>query len=432
MKGLTVILYIGKRISFLRKEKNLDRLSVYKGIVSSSHFSNIESGRFEPSEETLSHLSDRLNVPRYYLTKHKILDPILERFLYKFKKSIEKETGDSDEILKDLNELYPYIPSIIQEICYLILLTQYYFKKGKNSDAIDILNNKLSFFIDESNVINLPVEYLSPYYYIKGVYYYFKNNYLTSYIYFEKQSRISDPDIKGQVNYNISLTYWKRGDIKNALIYAKSALESYLREHKWRLACDAYNLIGVLYWEIEEIGKAEDFLKRGLELARQMELYLLESRFYHNLGLVENAKGNLDQSIAYLKQSLENKKETNAQNITVTIRSLIEIFLDHNLIEKAKELLLELDQNFDNNNEEYYHLKILNARINLLDGNIEFFEKNMIESILYFEYSGIWREYIKHTKLLCDYYESTRQYKKANNYLKKMAEAYCKINGGER
>ena len=62
-------MHIGSRIRRLRESRSLTQKEASSGIISTSHYSNIESGRFEPSNDVLELLADRLDVPICYFQR---------------------------------------------------------------------------------------------------------------------------------------------------------------------------------------------------------------------------------------------------------------------------------------------------------------------------------------------------------------------------
>ena len=66
------VLNLGKRIKNIRESKGLTQGDILTGIVSNSHYSNIESGRYNAAKETIKLIAKRLDVPEDYLISTKI------------------------------------------------------------------------------------------------------------------------------------------------------------------------------------------------------------------------------------------------------------------------------------------------------------------------------------------------------------------------
>ena len=53
----------------------------------------------------------------------------------------------------------------------------------------------------------------------------------------------------------------------NAITFAKAALTIFLHDRFWDKAAETDNLLGVIYWELHDISKAEKHFRSALELS---------------------------------------------------------------------------------------------------------------------------------------------------------------------
>jgi HTH-type transcriptional regulator, quorum sensing regulator NprR len=123
-----IFLLIGNRIKYLRQKNNLSLEVLAKGIVSLSHLSNIEAGRYIASEEILSPLTKSLKVPQPSLTGFTQKDSKLETLLNKLSYKIHTNLEETNEILDEISTSYEFINSPILEYYYLAMKSLYAFK----------------------------------------------------------------------------------------------------------------------------------------------------------------------------------------------------------------------------------------------------------------------------------------------------------------
>jgi transcriptional regulator with XRE-family HTH domain len=425
-------LNIGKRIAKIRKIKNIPQELVCKGIVSRSHLSNIESGRYKPAEDILLILSDRLGVPKDYLLKNDQVDKELEQLLSSLKKQLTIDLAKADEILEQIKDKHPLIYSVYQEAYFFLLECCYYIKKRDVNAAEHVLESEFIPLINESTIDLLPPQIRETYFYIKGVLSYYQQNYLQCYQYYLQQLQlINNNNQKAATYFNISLALWKLYDFNNAISYAHKARNLYFEEHQWYKAADAYNSLGILYWENFELNLAEEQLQKALDMAEQYKYDQLKGRIYHNLGLVYHAKQEYNQSLHYLYKSLELKKEIKHSSVNMTYRSILNIYIKQNLTDEAKIMLEEAQENCREKLEANY-LKVIKARLNLMSGQRDLYETLIKEAINFFNDNQEWKHLIMFSEEFGDYYHRSRKYKLASHYYKMSIKAYQRLYGGDK
>jgi transcriptional regulator with XRE-family HTH domain len=423
-------LNIGRRIAKIRKVKNIPQEFVCKGIVSRSHLSNIESGRYEPAEDILLILSDRLGIPKDYLLKSYEIDEDLEQLLASLKKQLNVDVAKAEDILHQIKDKYPFIYSVYQEAYFFLLESCYYIKKQNAVLAKDILKKEFLPLINDHKIDTMPAQMRELYYYIRGVLCYYKQDYLQCYQYYLQQLPLVNNNVqKAAIYFNISLALWKLYDFNNAISYAHKARILYFEEHQWYKAADAYNSLGILYWENLELILAEEQLQKALDMAEQYKYDELKGRIYHNLGLVYHAKHESDQSLHYLFMSLELKKEIKHSSINMTYRSILNIYIEQSLSKEAKLMLEEAHENCEDKLEANY-LKVIEARLNLKSGQRDLYETLIKEAITFFNDNQEWKHLIMFSEEFGDYYHRSRKYKLASNYYKMSIKAYQKLHGG--
>ncbi len=424
-------MHISNRLKKIRKLRKIERNDLAKGIVSYSHLSNIETGRFEPSSDILIALAQKLNVPSDYLVRTSEKDMSLEKLLLELKSSIDNlDLERAVEIISDIHSRVPYINSIYQETFFELLEGYYLYKKENYDNSFRIFEKNVLPHIVDSNIDTLPTEFKEVYYYLLAVKYYFSGDYDSSYLYFERQLLLVNSNfLKAIINYNLALVFMRLNKMNDAVIFAQNALDLHLHERQWYKAAETDNLLGIIYWEKYDLINAEKHLINALEMTNQYNFDVLKPNIFHNLGLVYKEENKINKSLEYFFRSLKLKKEAQSNNIQATYRAILNILLVQNLLGKAKGFLEEAKQ-FSTVEEDKFQLKIVEARINYRLNEYDRFEAFMKESVNYFQLIGRWKVVLEIAEDLGDYYVSLRKYKLATKYFKIALIANKKLNGG--
>ncbi|WEG19287.1 helix-turn-helix transcriptional regulator (plasmid) [Alkalihalophilus pseudofirmus] len=421
---------IGYRISKLRKQKGLSQAELANGIISRTHLSNIEANRFICPIDILLLLSAKLEVPNSYLIENSKNDEILDGLLESFYKVLEEHNSDkTSEIINLFNEIqrnFPYISSMQQEF-HFKLLTVYFYLKIQDSAKMK------NFFYEEVEPLvvvedlSLPLKEL--YYYLKGIVFYTESKFDKSYRSFLKLTQIvEDEKTKAKIYFNLALASFKCKDLYGSVKYGEKAANLYLQQHSWIKAAESYNLIGVICWEMKELKKGELFLKKGIELAKMKRNSTLESKLYHNLGLIFERKGELAESLKYFNLSLQNKIED--EDKILTLRSILETLLkeqDFDLFEFYLKKAYGLNRTLVSN----LHLDLIQAKYFLLLGNEEKYIEMMSYTIQVFLKKQIWQPIIDNAEELSDVYAKKNKYKNAYQLLKMKQHAIFNLNREE-
>ncbi|MCD8508451.1 MAG: helix-turn-helix domain-containing protein [Bacillus sp. (in: Bacteria)] len=280
-------MHIGNRLKKIRSLKGLSQVSVCKGIVSPSHYSNIESGRYEASEDILELIAERLAVPSNYLTGiHK--DSLeTDEVLIALNEMLNEEDGkEAIQFLQEKTKELQYIPSIQQEIRYLLSVCQVYIKERDVEEAKNYYR-QLSFYVNGENISTLPSDCIYKYYYVSALMSYYERDFQSSSHLYETALNYTDSEEeRGRILFNLALIFFSTNQIQKGLYHALDAKNIYLNLHKWRNTVDTYVLIGILYIELKEFSKGKDTLEKGLNLATEQEMLPAQARILHNLGVI--------------------------------------------------------------------------------------------------------------------------------------------------
>jgi tetratricopeptide (TPR) repeat protein len=416
-------LFICKRISKIRKSLNLTQGHVAEGVVSPSHYSNLESGRYDPAEDILVLIAKKLNVPPEYLTMFDQVNEQLETVLLDFKKYIFTNLEQAHKVFELIRKNYPYIASIYQETLFYLLSGCYYARANNIEKTITIFQNELIPLIDDSKVETFSKDFRELYYYLKGRIHYQQKEYIQSYeSYLQQLPLIEDPIMKANNFYNLSMSCLKLNDFNRAVSFGKEALNIYLYENKWIDTADLYNLLGVIYWEKGELNEAGIHLMKALELAKQFDLQNNIERIYHNLGLVYKENGDIDKALSHLSMSLSHKKKAGSKTILLTYRSILLLFIGQGLYSEAKKLLIEA-KTYCKVPDDHIFLRVISGKISYGENKKEEYEYCIKEAIDFFKDTSGWKHVRTLSEELALHYERERKYKLATIYLKQVLEA---------
>ena len=420
-------MHIGKRLQIIRNSFGLSRGNMAKNIVSYPHYCQYETGKYTPPDDILTAIANKLNVPADYLLNYQKLDSNLKQLLASLKTSIDKsELTEAERIINEIKAKYPYISSIYQESLFYLLQSSNFYKSGKKNEAFSMLANEL-LLIEVAKLEELPLEFQETYYYMQALDHYLKKDYEMSYNYYLKQLPLINNGIsKAITNNNIALALYKIKKISKAIPFAEEALNLHLREQQWEKAAGTHNLLGMLYSEDNNSEAAMRNYQMALGLVGTFILHHLEDKILNNIGVEYKEAGDLANSIEYFNKSLEKKIEYGLDTL-VTYRSIIEIYLEIDL-EKASETITEARKKI-NKEIDIYHLKVLEAKYNIKNNNLELYEQLMEESIGYFLKNKMWNYVLPSSEEFAKYYKDLKKYKQTSYYYELVIDAYKNIKG---
>jgi HTH-type transcriptional regulator, quorum sensing regulator NprR len=421
-------LLIGNRIKYLREKKNLTLDSVSKGIISSSHLSNIENGRHLPPLDVLMALAKKLSVPEYYLVKHQNTSYNLEKLLKEAAYFIHRDLEKTKSILEIISDSDPYISSTYQEFFYCILRCLYLLKNGEKNISFNQIENGI---ISKTSIDSDEFEVLSPtilkevVYYTYGLYYFHKQNFSNSIIYFLKCKATKGNSKISNINYNISLCYWKNGQLSAAIQHLQDALIDYYNNHEWENVGDVYNYLGILYTECGVFDKAIETFKKHFELPTQNDSK--KAKVLHNLGNAYFKQGKYTESENYLTEAIKVKKTINSEKMFISLKLLTDLYIIQQDLKEARHLLLE-NQKYAKYFIEINLLKLQEGKLFLLEGDYNKFILFTTEAITNLKLKGYFHEIIEPCKALANYYQKKYKYKQATYYYSLVVESLEKAN----
>lgn len=412
---------IGRRIKYVRQLRGLSQSELSVGVVSATHLSNIESGKYVPSKDILVLFAERLGVEEDYLFNYDQKDQTIIDLIVELKGAVI--IGDAPRVGNLLDRLESLEKQVVKgmytELLYALIKGAHLMKTGGNSDELSSIQLLVNLYVKEDEKIDDAV-LLSFYDYYYG-FYHFQHNHLQKSLkhYNRLVAQTHDELEKGLFFYNISLLHKHNREYYKAIDAAKECLDVFQKKLEWDRLGETYNMIGAMHWEMDECETAMEYLLKGEKIVSMTNNEKLKSRIHHNCGLINKQLGDYGAAIYYFRKSIETKIESgDLHNIVLPYRSLIGSLIDRDKIEEAK-LVLDHAREHCQSEQDQYFLKELEAFIFEKEGRFEDFERCMNDLIkelekrdYHFKLKGLYER-------LGDYYYKNRKYKLAASYMKK-------------
>lgn len=142
-----------------------------------------------------------------------------------------------------------------------------------------------------------------------GAYHLRNLSYDSSYFHYQKARKLfqdtNNTFFAARMLYNMAFILSRLRDYTGAEVYLFQAIEIFkpLKKHKQLYQC--YNLLGVVYEELEDYDKSITYHQKALEYLDKLEdksLFLQDS--YNNIGLIHQKQGNQTTAISYFEKAL--------------------------------------------------------------------------------------------------------------------------------
>ncbi|MDG5786021.1 helix-turn-helix transcriptional regulator [Evansella sp. AB-P1] len=415
-------MHLGNRLKRMRKLRGLSQVKVCKGIVSPSHYSNIESGRYDASNDILELIGERLQVPTNYLIDIHEQPNAMDLLIRRFEDLVKTDLKMAKQFLEENEKEFDYIPSIHQEMEYLLIRCLYELKI-RNIEKAKSVHTEVSFYIQEDNISGLSKKIKYHYYFVAGQLHFFQRNFVESFDLYNESLKYVSSEMEGaKIRFNLALICYNLNDINKGLLFAFEAKKTFMDLHKWKETIDVYILLGILYTEMKEYTDGEKVLKKALDLSRENSLDLLASKALHNLGLIYFYTKEFDKSLNYFYESLEKKKICDPSNLFLTYLCILNVNIENKQLDNIAEIIYSA-QELCKNDFEKYRLKKIIAKKELQLQNYDNYVKLMEDCIVYFKEEKYWDEIITNAKELSEFFYEQRKYKKAYYFLEVELEA---------
>lgn len=401
---------LGKRIKNVRETKGLRQEDVFTGIVSNSHYSNIESGRYNASQETINLIARRLDVPKYYFTSIGINCDETQSLLEKYEVLVL--TGDTEKtssFLVNNKDKLEYIPSINQEAYYRLLIFLHLINSNKYKDALAIFEK----YLKEVDQFTLDDKQKSIYLYATGIYYYMINSHKNSIIFFKELLKIIDDSsiLKPKVLYNIAMSLYNIYIFSESIEYVEESKIYYLKLHEWEKVGDCYNLLIVLYRELKNYSKAETYLEKGFMLCRN-NTFELKAKLHHNHSLICYDQERYKEALDSINKSIEIKNKKSIPGMFVSYKLKLSILLHMNDISMFNKTLITASKFINTKLHEAQYL-FIEAKKHFILGELDLYELKINKAIIILKSQESWKELRTVAENYSLFLEGNRRYKKA-------------------
>lgn len=319
----------GALIKFYRTQKGMTQAELAKGICSVPHLSKIENNSKEANEETISLLLERLDIGLEEMDEKEGLIQLLlgqlgEKINYYLKDKV-------DEIYQKLQEMEHIIPFSKYIYTYELYKYRYLLFKGFLAEA----ESQKDLLFKQKKNFSQHEEYLFRYF--NAVCLIMKGQYkaaddLLEALYNEPSNETQNAEFF----YHRAFVKGSLEQSGHAIHFGKMALQLFMNEHNFFRILHTLMMLGINFTQSNIYEEAEDCLKHLIRNAELLKQEKLLPQIYHNMGYLQNKKGNPKEALSYYEKSLA-LQPINNPNYLVTLYSIAEIQYGIEEIAKAKE-----------------------------------------------------------------------------------------------
>jgi transcriptional regulator with XRE-family HTH domain len=402
-----ILLHIGKRLLYLRKKNSLSLEQAAQGIVSSTHLSNIENGRFQPSDEILQLLAKKYKVPEKYLLAYDKKDPQIDQPLKEVLFFlITDKTAEAETRLKKVREK-GFIPHLEQELEYNILHTCMLVKKNlPYEEELEKLNLLVS-----GDELEYPSYVHQCYAYLMEQISFRQGDFEKCYHYIQIFLKYNlPPSVYATIQFHLLIILFHLRKRILAVKQAEKGLKIFFQNHQWKFVTETYNILLAIYWTEEDYETALNYGKKALELAETFKFEDTKSRVYHNLGITYKSLKMYETAEEMLAKSIELHRKAN-QFPRNSLWSILDMFAEID----DKEKFAHWYQQVEPDDEEFFYLYVkmnpdkIGEYLDKLDKLAQKAEKD-----------GRWDLAVEAYHLLSKYFYENRKYKTAIRYYQKI------------
>lgn len=407
---------IGQKIFFFRKSKGMTQEQLAQGICSISHLSKIENGHEVPSEDTLSHLCNRLGINIKDIDKTQEYNEFSELLEEWYSFMVNKERTEAAQMLPILQEK----KEMIQDPDLLLKYKLYYVRFALMKYDLQEAESGLAEIIQYYKSLQPKMKYF--FQFCRGALEYIKGDYAEAHSYLKQAEEISHDMFpkNPELYYLLALTHSKLHNVTFSINYASQALELFRQNFQMTRCLDCEVLLGINNRRLKNYAAAEKHYLNALKGAKSLKYDELTYINYHNLGVLYR-KTDSKKAIDYFLKSLEQlelgglfEKE---KKFTETCHCLAEEYL---VLGELNQMLYWIEQGEKTARKHQLtatllQFKVLRCRANEYnDIEKEYLLKT--EIIPYFMEKKLWHFVADYAQLLADLYYKKNKYKNASHY----------------
>ncbi|MGY4689617.1 helix-turn-helix domain-containing protein [Salibacterium sp. K-3] len=410
----------GKLLFFERINNQLTQKDLCHGICSITYLSKIENGKIYPNAETLALLLQRIGIePTISSEKPLLAVESLENWylsivqgensdsIYKYKKKVEKE----------INRIY----STDLLLYYYLVKLRYFIHTRMTKEAkeiLELLKKSRDKFTSHHDMY---------YQYFLGLYHcILDSNFQSGLKQFEKvlpffnDYQYLDPDYF----YHIALTYTNLHRTRSAMFYIEKALTIFNEQLFISKSLECQLILSLNLGRLENYQKAIQICHNVIRVSKTLQEPVIQTQALQNLGYIYKMKHDLEHSMDYFLQALENidSISDNLETYLTVIIELSSVLLKNNQSDEALKWLSSTLDSFGNCScyDQIVELEVLKHQLNSSDERlIKYLEEKAIPHTLS---KNKYNQTYYYYELLGDKYKQIYKYKKSSYCYKQCLE----------
>ena len=412
---------IGDKLRQLRIYKGLSQASLAEGICSTAYLSKVENGKTTPSASFLEKITMKLEVEHSVFSEEKSL--YYTNLIRQIEEKMQLEEFTEKEISTLHLALYETLSMDLQ-VKVFNLLMHYYIQKNLYSDAQKLYELCEKIIPLETELIIEDKHDIFTFYSLLGNYFYMQQQYHSADYYYTKARDCGDKSRLqlAKIFFNLSLTKQRiLDDMHISLIYAKQALDLFVKEQDHNEVIDVLVSMAVQYTHIKNFEAAKNCLEAAEQKLHQYPetqqkpiLFMME---YHTGKLFE-AMGNDDAALQkYI--TLTNTLEENTSLVYV-LQSMVNLYFKQKqwvqvqtYCDRAMHLAERLQMNY-----VYIQLVVVRANMLRIRQDETGYEKELKKALSLAKDASLSKLIKEIAYTLGDYYMEQRFYKKSSEYYK--------------
>ncbi|WP_188405471.1 tetratricopeptide repeat protein [Thalassobacillus devorans] len=411
----------------MRNNRKLTLKQTADTITSSSYLAKIEEGNYPPRPHVLQALERKFEVHPGFLTNYEQRDEDAEYILRLLLSNIVLHPDKAKEVIEVIEENYfEYLSPISLEATYLCLKCAYYYKINDTKNAIDLYEEYIINYIDETELRSYPKLVRESFNYMMALKTFSENMIKESTYYMEMfVDSVEQGAMKAAVIYNIALLYGELNLHSKAIQFGLKAKFMFEYTKKYEsLLCKTNNLLGAQHLYVEQYEEALQYLKQAELTAQKYEYNHLLADIFYNKGLIYKYLEDYDNAVFYLEKSSSIDIEECRTSIWETYYSLMQIYLTTKQDAHAENLfaMISKKDGFDS-----YYIIYFVEFILQFNKDEEYIDK-LFSAIDIYENSNQHDELIEVYKTLGDHHFQEGNYKQSSLYYQKTIQATKKIN----
>ncbi|WP_010294181.1 helix-turn-helix domain-containing protein [Clostridium senegalense] len=403
------ILSLGEKVKLRRKQLDLTLKNLAGDRITAGQISLVESGKSNPSMDLLEYLASALDVTVEYLMETE--ETQAQKICTYYENIAESKIliGELEEAQNHIEISIKYAEEYkleMQKGKNLYLKGLIHTKKGEYDKAQEDLLTSNNIFIKNNSVDNIIATFI-----LLGKITLELKAYHSAYSYFQQaekvyeDSNIGDDFLIGEINYYISLTYFKIGEMDKSYEYALRAEETFKNLDNKKKYGKKMLELAQQYCENNNINEAIKYSEYSLKIFSGLKDNYYFSKIENNLGKIFSDFNSLEQSFDHLYRAKDMREKTKDSKIIETLCNICDNYIKLKNETKAKETLDEILMHIEKGEEkslcDYYLLKY---KVELLEGKLESAENTLIQTLNYVKKLNFLKEYAEISLILGKFY----------------------------